>query len=240
MFAPSRPLALTATAALLATVAACDSQGSGAALTSTTVKAGDHSCTVGLHELPTGTVRLDISNVGSERTEVALYGEGDAGGLTDAKAVKKDIGPGLSQQVTVDLDTGQYRLVCTPRTTRRGTHTDLRVVSDENDSVGGHDRTRPDRTVHVQVAADGTVTAPPTLKAGRGDELMFDVENQDDADYALEVTSPEGKELTSVELPAKQHSEGLVDLSEGGGYRVRVHESGHPGQGTEVPLQVAP
>ncbi len=120
-----RPLTVSAFLLLLATLGACskDSESPG---NSYDVEAGDTTCTVEETSIPAGKVTFQVENTGSDVTEVYVYGkDGDA--FSKIMGEVENIGPGASQDFTVDLSAGDYEVACKPGLVGDGIRTQLTV-----------------------------------------------------------------------------------------------------------------
>ncbi len=89
-----------------------------------TVSAGDTACDVSSTELAAGANVFQIENTGSQITEVYVYGEGDA-----IVAEKESIGPGVSYELTAQIQPGTYDVVCKPGMTGDGIRTPITVTA---------------------------------------------------------------------------------------------------------------
>lgn len=220
---------------LLGAVAGCGDNGESTA-TSTQIKAGDSSCTVGKQEIRSGDTTFDIENVGSDVTEVYLYTEGEGGKFNKVVIQRENIGPGTSQEMEVSLPAGQYKIVCKPGMTGDGIPADLRVAGEEGNFAVGH---RYDAEFEFEVGSSGKVGSQPDMKAAEGEEIKFDLKNDDKAKYFLRVLSPSGKEVIEIEAPAKQAGEANAVLSETGSYQIKIYRGGEKAQATTLDLMVS-
>lgn len=110
---------------VVATLSAC-SKDSESAGSSYDVKAGDTTCSVEETSVPAGTVTFQVENTGSDVTEVYVYGkDGDA--FSKIMGEVENIGPGTSQDFTVDLPAGDYEVACEPGMVGDGIRTQLNV-----------------------------------------------------------------------------------------------------------------
>ena len=89
-----------------------------------TVAAGDSTCEVSRTDLAPGTNVLSITNEGATTTEVYLYAEGDR-----VVAEKEDIAPGLSYDLTVQVQPGRYTVACKPGQVGDGIRTPVTVAA---------------------------------------------------------------------------------------------------------------
>ncbi len=117
------PWSLAATATLLtltALLGACSDDDSGGA--TVTVTATDDSCEVSETELSAGAYTFEVTNEGSEVTELYVYGAGD-----EILGEVENVGPGITQQLDVDLEAGSYEAACKPGMTGDGIRTPFTV-----------------------------------------------------------------------------------------------------------------
>jgi iron uptake system component EfeO len=81
-----------------------------------TVTASDDACALSATEAPSGTVSFKVENTGSKVTEFYLYG-GDGEKVVGEV---ENIGPGLSRDLVVTVDPGDYITACKPGMTGDG------------------------------------------------------------------------------------------------------------------------
>lgn len=127
----SRPLGLLAALTLTAGVAACGGTDAGsntAAAPSNHVKAGDRTCDLAKTTLAAGRHTFTVENVGSDATEVYVYGRSGQQ-FSRIMAEKENIGPGTSQRLELELAAGDYQVACKPGMTGSGIRTNLTVTS---------------------------------------------------------------------------------------------------------------
>ncbi len=116
---PALAVALAATC----TLSSCAGGSSGPTYT---VKASDDSCVVSKTALPAGSATFQVTNAGSEVTEVYVYGK-EGGAFTKVVGEKENIGPGTSQSFSVDLSSGTYEVACKPGMKGDGIRTRITV-----------------------------------------------------------------------------------------------------------------
>lgn len=97
----------TAMVALTLVSACSDDDASGGSII--TVSATDESCQLSDDALSAGSYTFEVTNEGSEVTELYVYGEGD-----EIIAEVENVGPGITQELDVDLEAGQYEAACKP------------------------------------------------------------------------------------------------------------------------------
>lgn len=94
----------------LALLAACgSSSSSGSASGGIAVKATDSTCAPSTSTGTAGTSKFTIRNAGSKVTELYVYAPGDR-----VVAEVEQVGPGISRDLTVELQPGSYELACKP------------------------------------------------------------------------------------------------------------------------------
>ena len=92
-------------------VAACGGDGGGGSASGAiAVTSTDTACEVAVTSAPAGAVTFAVANDGSETTEFYVYEED---GTTIVGEVE-GIGPGLTRDLTVDLEQGTYVTACKP------------------------------------------------------------------------------------------------------------------------------
>lgn len=232
---PIRALAVAGAVALAGSLSACgNDRGSAAAVHQ--VKAGDDSCHVDATSLDAGRHAFKIANVGSDVTEVYVYGK-DGDEFSRIMGERENIGPGTSQTLEVDLAAGDYQVACKPGMTGDGIRTALSVSGSGGSSEAAKERY--DRELEFEVEKDGTVKQPAELTATAGEKIEFKLENQATAEYYLELLTPDGSELGEGEAHGGQQAEFVAEIAEAGDYQVKVFADGHEDQARSVTLSVA-
>jgi len=231
---PVRALAALAAVALAGGLAACGKDGSESAATHR-VKAGDDSCQVDDTSLDAGKHAFQIENVGSDVTEVYVYGK-DGDDFSRIIGERENIGPGTSQTLEVSLAAGDYQVACKPGMTGDGIRTALSVTGS-----GGSSRSAEegyDRELEFEVAKDGTVVQPAELTAKPGEKIEFKLENDADAEYYLELLAPDGSELGEGEAHGGGEAEFVAELADSGDHRVKIFADGQENQASSFTLKV--
>lgn len=100
-----------------------------------TVSATDDSCSLSADSAPSGKLVFSVTNDGDEVTEFYLYRED---GKTIAGEVE-NIGPGLSRELVVNADPGDYVTACKPGMKGDGIRGDF-TVTDSGDHAAGADQ----------------------------------------------------------------------------------------------------
>ena len=135
MTSPLCPLLGLPTAALVAIVAmaACGSSSSSGASTASgsasgsgpvPVTAGDKNCDVASTALTAGRHQFEVTNTGSQVTEVYVYAAGDR-----IVGEVENVGPATKRTLTVDLPAGSYQVACKPGMVENGARTTLSVTA---------------------------------------------------------------------------------------------------------------
>lgn len=103
-------VAVLGTVTLVSVLAGC---GKDAGSSAVDIDAGDTSCDVARTEFEPGEVTFSVTNSGEDITEVYVYGkQGDD--FSQIIAEVENIGPGVSREMTVDLEAGDYQITCKP------------------------------------------------------------------------------------------------------------------------------
>ncbi|MGI8433158.1 MAG: cupredoxin domain-containing protein [Nocardioidaceae bacterium] len=120
------PCVITAVVALSVTAAigGC-SKDNGSSAPTYKVDSTDTTCDVEKTDLASGPATFEVSNSGSDVTEVYIYAEG--GDFTDIVEEAENIGPGTARSLDVDLNPGQYHVTCKPGMTGDGISTLITV-----------------------------------------------------------------------------------------------------------------
>jgi uncharacterized cupredoxin-like copper-binding protein len=232
---PIRALAAAGAVALAGTLAACGNDGGGSAAVHQ-VKAGEDSCQVDDTSLDAGKHAFKIENVGSDVTEVYVYGK-DGDDFSKIMGERENIGPGTSQTLEVNLAAGDYEVACKPGMTGDGIRTALSVTGSGGSSEAAEESY--DRELEFEVEKDGTVKPPAELTAKPGEKIEFKLENEADAEYYLEVLAPNGSELGEGEAHGGQEAEFVAELGKAGDHQVKVFADGQEDQASSFALKVS-
>jgi iron uptake system component EfeO len=115
--------------AALATIAACgkDSDTAGAGATASgdgkiTVTATDTECKVAKGDAGAGAVSFKVTNNGNKVTEFYVYAEGDR-----VMGEVENIAPGVTRELLVDLEAGDYQTACKPGMSGKGIRNAFKV-----------------------------------------------------------------------------------------------------------------
>ena len=230
-----RPLAVAATCMLMSTVAACGGEGSSTApANANRVTAGDSTCEVERTRLEGGRTTFVVKNVGSDVTEVYVYGRADDG-FTKIIGEKENIGPGTSQKLAVDLAAGRYQVACKPGMTGDGIRTDLTVAGG---STTDRDQAAVDREVRLELKSNGTVTRLKDTDVKLGERIEFELENKSGLEHYLEVLDPDGARIGRAEAEPGQDAEVVAGFDTAGRYQLRIFPEGNEAGATLVTMRV--
>ena len=121
------PRLLVLPAALLALTAcgAAADAGPAAAGGPVTVRATDDACELDRTDLSAGRNVFEITNDGSQVTEVYVYADGDR-----IVTEKENIGPGISYELTTQIPEGDYVIACKPGMVGDGIRTPISVTGE--------------------------------------------------------------------------------------------------------------
>ncbi|HEU0101635.1 MAG TPA: iron uptake system protein EfeO [Mycobacteriales bacterium] len=146
--------ALLGTATLVLTACGSgDDAATGGGAGPVAVAASDSTCDVSRTELTSGKNVLSISNKGSKTTEVYLYAEGDR-----IIAEKENIAPGLSYDLTVQVQPGSYTVACKPGQVGDGIRTPVTVAGDAAPTADPvTEKAVADYRAYVQQQADALI-----------------------------------------------------------------------------------
>jgi iron uptake system component EfeO len=110
----------------LSVVAACTGSGGGGGAAGgekVAVAVNDQGCTPSTIEVPTGTIVFAVTNNGSEAGEFEVL---EGGQVLDEV---ENIVPGVSRDMTIDLEPGTYELICYLDDSPRGSLTVTEAVA---------------------------------------------------------------------------------------------------------------
>ncbi|WIX85551.1 iron uptake system protein EfeO [Amycolatopsis sp. DG1A-15b] len=170
-------LAVLAGAAVLVTLAACDSKsdtGSAAAGGGPIkVSASDTACEVSATTAGAGNVTFEITNKGTKVTEFYLYAEGDR-----IMGEVENIAPGLNRRLIVEVaDAGKYQTACKPGMAGNGIRGDFTVtggVAKQNDTNAQKAQATKSYADYIanntSALQDETAKFADLVKAGKVDE----------------------------------------------------------------------
>ncbi len=168
-------LAVVAGAAVLVTLAACDSKSDTGAAAGGPIKvsASDTACEVSATTANAGNVTFEITNKGTKVTEFYLYAEGDR-----IMGEVENIAPGLNRRLIVEVaEAGKYQTACKPGMAGNGIRGDFTVtggVAKQNDTNAQKAEATKSYASYVanNTAAlqDETVKFAGLVKAGKVDE----------------------------------------------------------------------
>ena len=100
---------LVAAALAAAVLGACSSSDSGSSGEAIAINATDSACELAQTSLPAGKHAFEVTNKGSQVTEVYVYTAGDK-----VVTEKEHIGPGTSARFSATLKAGTYDVACKP------------------------------------------------------------------------------------------------------------------------------
>ncbi|GAA2112403.1 hypothetical protein GCM10009841_36070 [Microlunatus panaciterrae] len=219
-----RPLSAVAGLALLGSLYACGNDTTTAAGGTTyEVKAGDSSCEVSQTSIPAGPTTFEVQNVGSNVTEVYVYGK-DGDEFTKIMGEKENIGPGTSQSFDVNLTAGEYEVACKPGMAGDGIRTKVTVTGAGGSSSQAKESY--DRELEFKVGKDGRAVPPTDLKATAGEKIEFKLENEAATEFYLRLLDADGKQVGEAEAAAGADAEFIAELADEGSYQVKVFADG--------------
>jgi iron uptake system component EfeO len=129
---PRRVAVVLAAVPALALLTACGSDGSGAKGAGTiSIAANDSSCKPSRTTAPAGASTFSVRNTGGRVTELYVYAPGDR-----VVGEVEQVGPGISRELTVELQPGVYQLACKPGMTGDGIRTAFTVIGAAAPSAG--------------------------------------------------------------------------------------------------------
>ncbi len=153
----------SAVLAALSTLSACgndDDKTSDAASGAIEVTAGDSSCDVGTKSAPAGATTFKVTNKGSQVNELEIL-------APDGKIVseRENIGPGTGVELTVTLNAGTYRVMCSAGMTGKGPTQALNVTGKGASTDPRLDQAVAAYRVYVGQQVDDTLAKAKTFAA---------------------------------------------------------------------------
>jgi uncharacterized cupredoxin-like copper-binding protein len=185
---------LLVTLPLVGLLAACGSSGGSAGSgTDVAIAAGDTTCDVAKTALEAGRHTFAVKNVGSDVTEVYVYGKGSSGSFDKVVGEVENIAPQTSRDFPVTLSGGEYEVACKPGQTGDGIRTKLTVSgAHASGSVAAYDR-------EIDVTAkEYAITGLDGFTAKVGEKIEFKLTNKGTMQHELEVLGPDGKNIGEV------------------------------------------
>ncbi len=223
---------------LLAALSGCgsdDSSGGGGG-TTYAVTATDSECKIETSSIPAGKATFEVANEGSDVTEVYVYGE-DGDEFTKIMGEVENIGPGTSQDFSVNLTTGDYEVACKPGMTGDGIRADLTVTGD---TAAEEDEALYDREVELEVEGDGTLAAVPEegTQGTVGEKIEFKLDNGTSTEHYLVLLDPSGGEVAKAEAAPNGEAEFVAEIADEGDYTIQVYAEDAEDQASEQVFSV--
>jgi iron uptake system component EfeO len=233
-----RPAVTLPAVVLLSVLTACGSDassGSGGGV-SYDVTATDSECTLESASVPAGKATFKVANEGSDVTEVYVYGQ-DGDEFTKIMGEVENIGPGTSQDISVDLTAGDYEVACKPGMTGDGIRADLTVTGD---TAAEEDEALYDREVQLEVESDGAL-APVSDEGTQGtvgEKIEFKLDNGTATEHYLVLVDPSGGEVAKAEAVPNGEAEFVAELTDEGDYTIQVYAEDAEDQASEQVFSV--
>lgn len=123
------------------------------------VTSSQDACELSATEAPSGTLRFDVSNTGSQVTEFYLL---DADGLA-IKGEVENVGPQATRQLVLNLPAGDYTTACKPGMTGDGIRAAF-TVTDSGEEV--------EVSADEQALVDSALTSYATYVRDQSDQLL--------------------------------------------------------------------
>ncbi|HSP36693.1 MAG TPA: cupredoxin domain-containing protein [Frankiaceae bacterium] len=128
----ARKVVVLAAVPALALLSACGSSSAGSSSPGKiSVTADDKSCKSSATTAVAGPSSFSVRNAGSKVTELYVYAPGDR-----VVGEVEQIGPGISRDLTVELQAGTYQLACKPGMTGDGIRTPFTVTGGAGPAAG--------------------------------------------------------------------------------------------------------
>lgn len=226
----SRVPGLVTAAATPLLLAGCGGSGeaapTAASSSAVTVTAADSRCALDRTSLEPGAARFQVTNSGSQVTEVYVYGAAADGAYTKVISEVENIGPGLSRDLTAELSPGTYEVACKPGQTGSGIRTQITVAGASTSSPTAEQEAAYDR--ELELSSEGRAIRGDLTGARRGEKIEFKLANRSDRALILELKDPNGAVAGETEpVPPKSTGEIIADLKAAGNWTVIVESDGH-------------
>lgn len=222
---------------LLSALTGCGSDdSSGGSSSSYDVTATDSECKLETGSVPAGKATFKVANEGSDVTEVYVYGQ-DGDEFTTIMGEVENIGPGTSQDFSVNLTAGDYEVACKPGMTGDGIRADLTVTGD---TAAEEDEALYDREVELEVEDDGTLAPVPDegSKGTVGEKIEFKLDNGTSTEHYLVLIDPSGGEVVKAEAAPNGEAEFVAELADEGNYTIQVYAEDAESQASEQVFSV--
>ncbi len=158
-------------------------------------------CLVSETSLSSGTTTFQVTNKGTDVTEVYVYGEGDK-----VMGEVENVGSNTSRDFTVDLGAGDYEVACKPGQKGDGIRTAITVSGTATTEAAA------DRAV-VFDGFDYSYSGLGDLAVDQGETVEFAMTNTaSDTEHEFEVFGPDGEVLGEIG-PTKPGETGTVALT---------------------------
>lgn len=199
---------------LVAALAGCTSKSAGGATVA--VRSTDTDCEVANAELASGATTFDVTNGGSDVTEVYVYSSDDR-----IVAEVENVGVGSSRSFTVDLSGGDYEIACKPGQKGVGIRVPLSVTGATTTTAA------PSRTVELS-ANEWGYTGLEGFTARVGETVRFQLRNVGTLEHEMEVLGPDGEPVGEVG-PTQPGASGdvVVTFGESGEWTMECGIAGH-------------
>lgn len=221
---------VVALVALGCTAAACTSSSSGAA--AVVVTSTDKRCVPARTTLDAGKLTFEITNKGSQTTELYVFGEGDK-----VLGEVENVGPGTSRNLTVDLGAGKYQLGCKPGQKGNGIRADITVIGKGGAVQAG---AKPaGREVDLTAFEYAFNLSDPGIKAG--ETILFQMRNTGSKPHDLEVFGPDNKMIGTIDqIDPGNTGRATFTFDKPGTYRYFCDVQDHQSRGMKGAFIVAP
>jgi iron uptake system component EfeO len=228
----SRPLPLLSTIVIASAVlTGCGGSsaggGSDSAGQAIAVTATDVDCTLDVSTVASGPTTFNVSNTGSEVTEVYVYAKSDEGQFSTIVAEVENIGPGTSRDMSADLGGGTYEVACKPGQTGDGIRTTLTVEGEATAGSPSASESASAREIELSITDQG-LSGPSGLSGTTGERIEFAVVNNAADGRVFEVKRPDGSVAGETEIAAGTEGELYVDLADAGDWLLIVEGGDKP------------
>ncbi|MBA2772525.1 MAG: hypothetical protein H0U36_00545, partial [Nocardioidaceae bacterium] len=175
-------------------------------------------------------------NEGSDVTEVYVYGH-DGDEFTKIMGEVENIGPGTSQDFSVNLAAGDFEVAGKPGMTGDGIRAELEVPGD---TAAQEDEALYDREVELEVEEDGALAPVPddTANATVGEKIEFKLDNGTSTEHYLVLVDPAGGEVAKAEAAPNSEAEFVAELADEGDYTIKVYAEDAEQQASEQVFSV--
>lgn len=180
------------------------------------VTSTNDACELSSTSISKGSTTFEVTNSGSDVTEVYVYAEGNR-----IMGEVENIGPGSTRSFTSELGGGDYEVACKPGQKGDGIRTALVVSGAAVESAA------PSRTIEV-TATEWGYSGLGDIQVTEGETIEFEMRNAGTIDHEMEILGPDGDAVGEIgPTPPGQMGDVVVTFNAAGEWTVECGIAGH-------------